>query len=77
MYFIVSIIYLVGMRLLHEPYATQITDRINKFLLGPENPFEYEEINTRILAGEEEGVFAWITTNYLTGFFNNPGIAEY
>ena len=34
------------------------------------NPFRYvSSTSTRILSGEEEGVFSWITVNYLLGSF--------
>jgi len=35
-------------------------------------PFLYKSpFNTRVLSGEEEGVFALITVNYLLGVFSN------
>jgi len=35
-------------------------------------PFLYSSsFNTRVLSGEEEGVFAWIAVNYLRGVFSN------
>jgi len=40
------------------------------------NPFQYQYRsvhNTRILSGEEEGVFAWIAVNYLTGALASNG----
>ena len=59
------------MRLLMEDKANTVMDRINSILLKPEiNPFSYEPLNTRILSGEEEGVFAWITVNYLNDYFD-------
>jgi len=34
------------------------------------NPFRYvSSTSSRILSGEEEGVFEWITVNYLLGSF--------
>jgi len=36
------------------------------------NHFHYaSKYSARILSGEEEGVFAWIATNYLLGVFSN------
>jgi len=34
------------------------------------NPFLHRKHSTRILSGEEEGVFAWIAVNYLVGAFS-------
>ena len=60
------------MRLLLEDRANAVMEKINSILLDDKvNPFSYEPLNTRILSGEEEGAFAWITVNYLTGFFNS------
>lgn len=57
------------MRLLLEEKATAVMDKIHKILSDrSKNPFNYELLNTRILSGEEEGAFAWITANYINGF---------
>ncbi len=62
------------MRLLLEPKADAIMDRIDEILLDQSrNPFRYTSLNCRILSGEEEGAFAWISVNYLRGYFSNPG----
>ena len=62
------------MRLLLEPKADAIVDYINDILLDRKrNPFLYEPINCRILSGEEEGAFAWMSVNYLRGYFSNTG----
>lgn len=63
------------MRLLLEHHANSVIKKIDSILQNKSsNPFQYKsKINTRILSGEEEGVFAWITTNYLRNFFNIPG----
>ena len=59
------------MRLLLEDKANDVMDEINNILLQPDiNPFKYQPLNTRILSGEEEGAFAWISLNYLNGFFH-------
>ena len=64
------------MRLLLEPKADAIMDYINDILLDRKrNPFLYEPINCRILSGEEEGAFAWMSVNYLRGYFSNTGTA--
>ena len=59
------------MRLILDSKADAIMERVNLILEDKDhNPFVYKEENTRILSGEEEGVFAWIAVNYLRGFFD-------
>jgi Golgi nucleoside diphosphatase len=55
------------MRLLLEDHANQVIDEINDALAA--SPFLYFQHHTRILSGEEEGVFAWIAANYLREYF--------
>ncbi len=63
------------MRLLPESQANDVMKSIeNLFNDKTLNPFKYDDSTTRMLSGEEEGVFAWIATNYLRGVFNDPGI---
>lgn len=58
-----------GMRLLPEDTANQMMAEVNSTLGDPsKNPFIYKPSNTRILSGEEEGAFAWISLNDITGF---------
>ena len=40
-------------------------------------PFGFEDRWARTLSGEEEGAFAWISLNYLNGFFTTDGVEEY
>ncbi len=62
------------MRLLLEPKADDIMDYIDSIMRNKtRNPFRYDSLNTRILSGEEEGAFAWISVNYLRKFFDNTG----
>lgn len=62
-----------GMRLLLEEHANAVIDALDEIFQQKDlNPFRYQSSNTRILSGEEEGVFAWIAANYLRGFFS-PG----
>ncbi len=62
------------MRLILEPKANAVLDRIEEILDDQSiNPFLYEPIHSRILSGEEEGAFAWIAANYLNNYFDNPG----
>jgi len=61
-----------GMRLLLEPNADAMMDAADAVFLDTSvNPFMYTSLNTRILSGEEEGAFQWITVNYLRGFFSD------
>ena len=61
-----------GMRVLMEDDAAEVMDAIDHVMSDRSiNPFKYDPLNARILSGEEEGVFAWVTVNYLRGFFAN------
>ena len=63
------IILFSGMRLLPEDTANQMMEKVNTILSDLAiNPFIYKPSNTRILSGEEEGAFAWISLNKITGF---------
>ena len=60
------------MRLLLETKANTIFEQINDIFMDKNiSPFMYAAKNSRILSGEEEGVFAWIAVNYLKGFFSD------
>ena len=61
------------MRLLLENKANEVIEYIDELMMTADNPFQYNSRNTRILSGEEEGVFSWIAVNYLLGTFNNGG----
>jgi Golgi nucleoside diphosphatase len=60
-----------GMRQLHEEKMNDAVRFIDRLMRNQSfNPFSYKSsTNSRILSGEEEGVFAWITVNYLLGSF--------
>lgn len=59
-----------GMRLITEAAADAMMEKADCVLRDNEvNPFLYSSHNTRILSGEEEGAFQWITVNYLRGYF--------
>lgn len=62
-----------GMRFLLEEKAVVVVEEIDKVFQNTSlNPFMYDSPhNTRILSGEEEGVFAWIAVNYLSGRLTN------
>ncbi|KAH3836390.1 ectonucleoside triphosphate diphosphohydrolase 3-like [Dreissena polymorpha] len=60
-----------GLRLLDEEVTSKIMQTIHKLLGNRElNPFRYQPENAHILSGEEEGLFAWLTVNYLKGYFS-------
>jgi len=61
------------MRLLLEDRMNEVMTHIDAMMGNASfNPFHYaSEHSSRILSGEEEGVFAWIAANYLLGLFNN------
>ncbi|KAK2162263.1 hypothetical protein LSH36_101g05001 [Paralvinella palmiformis] len=66
-----------GMRLLMEPKANTIMDQIRKLLSHNDYcPFYFNQLQARILSGEEEGVFAWIAANYLNRYFDNPVVGK-
>lgn len=58
-----------GMRLIKNlPSRDRIMETIRDFLSDPVNsPFYFEKSMARVISGEEEGVYGWMTTNYLTG----------
>lgn len=62
-----------GMRLLLEDKAILLVEELDSLLRNKTlNPFMYDSPhNTRILSGEEEGVFAWIAVNYLSKRLTN------
>lgn len=62
-----------GMRLLLENKMSMVMNHVDSIMSDSSfNPFHYaSKESSRILSGEEEGVFAWIAVNYLLGVFNN------
>lgn len=63
-----------GLRLLGEEMSLQILDAVRD-RLEKEYPFPVvsrEKGGVEIMAGEMEGVYAWITTNYLLGKIGGP-----
>ena len=61
------------MRLQTEDRIDYVMERIESILADSSfHPFHYASTySSRILSGEEEGVFAWIAVNYLLGVFSN------
>lgn len=63
-----------GLRLLGEEMSTKILDAV-RTRLETEYPFPVvskEKGGVEIMPGEMEGVYAWITTNYLLGKIGGP-----
>lgn len=61
-----------GLRILTTKHARNLMEASRAFLANSSNnPFEYSPQGVRILSGEEEGVYAWISTNYLMNYFGS------
>jgi len=58
-----------GMRLIKNlPSRDRIMQTIRDYLSdATRNPFYFERSMARVISGEEEGVYGWMTTNYLMG----------
>lgn len=59
-----------GLRLLGEEKSSAILDMVRKTL---EEQYPFPVANVEIMSGSEEGVFAWITVNYLLGNLKENG----
>eukprot|EP00604_Paraphysomonas_vestita_P003350 CAMPEP_0174818934 /NCGR_PEP_ID=MMETSP1107-20130205/1885_1 /TAXON_ID=36770 /ORGANISM="Paraphysomonas vestita, Strain GFlagA" /LENGTH=499 /DNA_ID=CAMNT_0016031555 /DNA_START=164 /DNA_END=1659 /DNA_ORIENTATION=+ len=55
-----------GLRMLEESRSNEILDSVRKFLSDEsKSPFYFENDMARIISGQEEGAFGWISVNYL------------
>lgn len=61
-----------GLRLLPEAQANAIIDGVTKLL--KDSPFKVGANGVEIMAGSDEGVFAWMTVNFLLGALGGSGI---
>lgn len=62
------------MRLLLEAEADAVMAKIHLLLSDKSlNPFKFRRIQSRVLSGEEEGVFGWLAVNYLNNLFKIEG----
>lgn len=60
-----------GLRFLDEDSTDNILKEVVLFMSnGSMNPFKYLDGYARILSGEEEALFAWISINYLYNMFD-------
>jgi len=57
------------------PSVDEVMTHIESLLLNTDiNPFFFDsETGSRVLSGEEEAVFDWISVNYLLGNFAGSG----
>ncbi|XP_025104325.1 ectonucleoside triphosphate diphosphohydrolase 5-like isoform X3 [Pomacea canaliculata] len=61
-----------GLRKLNEEDANQLLSAIRGVLADSSiNPFKFLPEHVSILSGEEEAVYAWLSLNYLLGFFSS------
>jgi len=67
-----------GMRMVIESKANTLFGSIDNWLSDKSiSPFKYEKGHgARILSGEEEGAFMWISVNYLLGVFKPGSTAQ-
>eukprot|EP01095_Lingulamoeba_sp_RSL-Kostka_P013483 TRINITY_DN5608_c0_g1_i1.p1 TRINITY_DN5608_c0_g1~~TRINITY_DN5608_c0_g1_i1.p1 ORF type:complete len:434 (-),score=140.11 TRINITY_DN5608_c0_g1_i1:102-1403(-) len=64
-----------GMRLLDEDSQKKILDSCAETLAASPFLFNYETLNmARVISGEDEGVYGWITVNYLSGTLQEGNI---
>ena len=61
-----------GMRLLGEQQAKRVLDEVVRLFSDKALcPFKFEPNNAQIISGQWEGIYAWITTNFLKGTFSS------
>ena len=60
-----------GMREMLERRMDELMEYIDGLMMDTDiNPFSYDPVDgSRVLSGEEEAVFDWISVNYLLGNF--------
>jgi len=60
-----NIIATAGLRLLPDEQSTAILDEIEKLLRTMKKPYKLTDDSIRILDGNSEGIFSWVTINFL------------
>ena len=65
-----------GMRLLPEDQADAIFSEVRKLLNDKDKcPFMFHDDNdARIITGKAEGIYAWVTINFLVGAYRSKGL---
>jgi apyrase len=58
-----------GMRLLADPQRSAIMNDVSDYLAA--TPFDFR--GAEIISGDQEGVYGWITVNYILGLLGNGG----
>jgi len=67
-----------GMRLLPAKKANDLTNKIREVANDKSVvPFRFTDRWARTLSGEEEGAFAWISLNYLNGYFTKDDVKDF
>ena len=60
-----------GMRLLSEADQKIVLDEVDKLFSDKVKcPFKFKPTNARVITGQWEGIYAWITVNFLEGTFS-------
>lgn len=67
-----NIIATAGLRLLPDDQSTAILDEIEQLLRSMKRPYKLTDDSIRILDGNSEGIFSWVTINFLLKKLNSP-----
>ncbi|XP_031559277.1 ectonucleoside triphosphate diphosphohydrolase 1-like [Actinia tenebrosa] len=60
-----------GMRLLKKYEIDRILDKVDVLLSNKDySPFKYERGFSKVISGEDEAVYLWVTVNFLKGLFS-------
>ncbi|XP_031573083.1 ectonucleoside triphosphate diphosphohydrolase 1-like [Actinia tenebrosa] len=60
-----------GMRLLEDDEKNAVINEVNKLLSDKTfSPFHFEKEFVKIISGQEEALYGWITVNFLKGIFS-------
>ena len=66
-----SIIATAGLRLLPDEQSTAILDSIEQLLNSMKRPYKLTDDSIRILDGNSEGIFSWVTINFMLKKLHN------
>lgn len=57
-----------GLRALPRPYRLELVKQVRELFYNKTfNPFFFEEEHARVISGEEEAIYGWVATNFVTG----------